>query len=87
MRVVGSIPHDRFKIQVFSYNSKFTVKIELDQFEQSFKIGELDVMGLEDVKSMVTDEFLSNCLKRFITMREDWMKSFENKNLNTEKIK
>lgn len=84
MRVVDSIPHDRFKIQIFSYNSKYTVKIELGQFEQSYKIGDLDVMGIPDVKAMVTDEFLSNCLKRFVSMRDDWQKSFENKNLNPE---
>src|SRR5690554_7448511 len=64
MRIVDTIPHERFKIQIFSYNSKYTVKIELGQFEQSYKIGELDVMGVADVKAMITPEFLSNCLKR-----------------------
>jgi hypothetical protein len=64
MRIVDEIPHERFKIQIFSYNSKYTLKIELDQFEQSFKIGELDVMGTDDIKSMVTTEFLNKCLKR-----------------------
>lgn len=81
MRVVDSIPHQRFKIQIFSYNSKYTVKIELGQFEQTYKIGEMDVMGVEDVKAMVTTEFLNKCLHRFVEMREDWRKSFENKNI------
>jgi len=85
MRIVDSIPHDRFKIQIFSYNSKYTVKIELGQFEQSYKIGELDVMGVADVKAMVTPEFLNNCLKRFVNMRTDWNEAFTNKNTNTTK--
>ena len=80
MRVIDEIPHERFKIQIFNYNSKYIVKIELGQFEQSYKIGEIDVMGLDDVRGMVTQEFLSGCLKRFVTMREDWEESFRNKN-------
>jgi hypothetical protein len=54
----------------------------LGQFEQSYKIGELDVMGLADVKAMVTTEFLNNCLKRFVDMRTDWNEAFTNKNTN-----
>lgn len=81
MRVIDEISHPRFKIQIFSYNAKYIVKIELGQFEQSFKIGEIDVMGLEDVKNMITEEFLSNCLTRFVEMRADWDKSFRNKNV------
>ncbi len=82
MRVIAEIPHEKYKIQIFSYNAKYILKIELGQFEQTFKIGELDVMGLEDVKNMVTPELLSNSLKRFIEMRSDWENAFQNKNLN-----
>ncbi|MFA5573474.1 MAG: hypothetical protein WC994_00315 [Brumimicrobium sp.] len=81
MRVVDTIPHERFKIQIFSYNGKFTIKIELGQFEQSYKIGETDVMGVADVKNMVTQEFLNKVLKRFVEMRQDWYDAFQNKNL------
>lgn len=81
MRVIEEISHPRFKIQIFSYNAKYIVKIELGQFEQSFKIGEIDVMGLEDVKNMITEEFLANCLTRFVEMRTDWDTSFRNKNV------
>ena len=80
MRLVKEIPHDRYKIQIFNYNSKYIVKIELGQFEQTFKIGETDVMGLGEVEKMITTELLSNCLKRFIEMRSDWEKAFNTKN-------
>lgn len=82
MRVIAEIPHDRYKIQIFNYNSKYLLKVELGQFEQIFKIGELDVNGLEDIKLMVTEELLENCLQRFIGMRTDWEKSFATKNKN-----
>lgn len=76
MRLLKDIPHERYKIQVFNYNARYIVKIELGQFEQIFKIDESEVNGLEDVEKMITNELLLNCLHRFITMREDWSKAF-----------
>lgn len=80
MRVITDIPHPKYKIQLFSYNAKYLLKIELAQFEQVFKIGETDVTGLEDLKAMITDELLENSLDRFISMRSDWENAFKNKN-------
>lgn len=80
MRLIETIPHNLYKISIFQYNLKFIVKIELDQFEQSFKINETDVNGLSDVKNMVSKLLLDNSLKRFLTMREDWSQAFKNIN-------
>lgn len=85
MRVVAEIPHSRYKIQIFSYNAKYIVKIELGQFEQVFKINETDVFGLDEVKNMITDELLTNSLNRFIAMRSDWENAFNTKNISNEK--
>jgi hypothetical protein len=82
MRLITDIPHQKYKIQIFNYNNKYLVKIELGQFEQVFKIAEIDVIGLEEVKSMITDELLENCIDRFISMRTDWEKAFSLKNMN-----
>lgn len=81
MRLIKDIPHDRFKIQLLNYNSKYIVKIELGQFEQLFKIGELDVNSLDEIEKMISPELLANCLKRFIEMRTDWENEFK-KNTN-----
>lgn len=81
MRVVAEIPHPRYKIQIFSYNGKFLLKIELGQFEQIFKIPETDVMGLEEIQRMVTPELLKNTLDRFVTMRADWEAAFQQKSI------
>lgn len=80
MRIIKEIPHERYKIQLLNYNSKYIVKIELGQFEQIYKIGELDVMSLDEVENMITPELLSNCLKRFMEMRSDWENAFQNRN-------
>ncbi|WP_343603809.1 hypothetical protein [Fluviicola sp.] len=80
MRVIADIPHPRYKIQIFLYNAKYLVKIELGQFEQTFKIAETDVDGgVEAVKRMVTDQLLRNSLDRFLSMRTDWEEAFKNK--------
>jgi hypothetical protein len=80
MRLIKEIPHERFKIQLFNYNAKFIVKIELGQFEQTYKIGELDVNSLEDVERMITPELLKNAIGRFMEMRKDWQEGFVTKN-------
>ncbi len=80
MRLIKDIPHERYKIQIHSYNSKYIVKIELGQFEQVYKISEMDLGSLDELERMITDDLLSNALKRFIDMRSDWERSFKQKN-------
>ncbi len=80
MRLVKDIPHERYKIQLFQYNGKYILKIELGQFEQTFKIGDTDVEGPGEVEQMITPELLSNTLRRFVEMRDDWGRAFREKN-------
>ena len=81
MRLIKEIPHDNYRITVHNYTAKYLLKIELGQFEQVFKIGETDVMSLDELENMVTPQLLSNCLTRFIQMRTDWEMAFQNKNI------
>ena len=83
MRVISEIPHERYKIQIFNYNAKYLVKVELGQFEQIFKIAETEVSGLQEVEAMVTEQLLTNCLTRFISMRSDWENAFQSRNVNS----
>jgi len=78
MRLITDVPHDRYKIQIFNYNSKFIVKIELDQYEQVYKINELDVSGVDDIKKMINSSLLENALLRFVEMRKDWVSAYNN---------
>lgn len=80
MRLVKEIPHERYKIQIFHYNNKYILKIELGQFEQTFKIGDTDIFEIAEVERMVTPELLNNTLKRFVDMRQDWESAFILKN-------
>ena len=80
MRWIKDIPHERYKIQIHNYNGKYIVKIELGQFEQVYKISEMDVVSLDELEIMISKDFLSNALKRFVDMRSDWETSFKKKN-------
>ena len=50
----------------------FILKIELSGFEQVFKIAETDLQDIDLIEKNLNSEFFSNCLTRFIAMREDW---------------
>lgn len=80
MRLVKEIPHPRYKIQIHQYNGKYIVKIELGQFEQSYKISETDVSGSQEVENMITNDLLHNAITRFVEMRQDWQNGFKKKN-------
>jgi hypothetical protein len=77
MRVVAEIPHEVMKITVFKWNEKYLIKFEVGTFEQTYKIGQLESVGLSDVKSLVTPAFCTQVLKRFIEMRTDFSEAWQ----------
>lgn len=77
MRLVADLPHPVMKISVFSWNEKYHLKFEVGQFEQTYKIKQLDVAGLDEVKSMVTDDFCNRILERFVAMRSDFAEAWK----------
>jgi hypothetical protein len=71
MRLVKEIPHPRYLIQIHEYNSKYLLKITLDSYEQIFKFDKDQFSNLDDIEVLLSDEFFTNCLSRFISMRKD----------------
>ncbi|MBI3543654.1 MAG: hypothetical protein HY075_10320 [Deltaproteobacteria bacterium] len=71
MRIVAEIPRPECKITVFSWNSKFLVKLEQGPLEQTYKISELDASEA-DVRRLASDEkFIAEALARFEQMGGD----------------
>ncbi|MFN8437446.1 MAG: hypothetical protein U0V72_07370 [Cytophagales bacterium] len=59
-------------VSYYNWNGKFIVKIELDAYEQTYKINEMDVNSLEKVKELIhTNHFLTKVFERFQSMDED----------------
>lgn len=72
MRIIAEIPHDDCKITIFSMNQKFIIKIEKGGYEQTYKVSELDVSTLEQIRELLTDDFIQCCLNRFEEMHKDF---------------
>lgn len=70
MRVVADIPHPDLKITLLSWNGKYLLKFEKGDFEQTYKISEMNVSGDEGVKSLIDDDFTEAVLNRFNDMRD-----------------
>jgi hypothetical protein len=79
MRLVKEIPHPRYLIQIHEYNSKYLLKITLDSYEQIFKFDKDQFSNLDDIEVLLSDQFFTNCLGRFISMRNDILEIIKTK--------
>ena len=77
MRVVKEIPHPRFKITIYSWNGKYLIKIELGQFEQVYKLNELDVSSPDDLTRILDENFQLKVMKRFSEMASDFNEAYQ----------
>ncbi len=69
MRTVAEIPHSDFKITVFAWNNKYIIKLEKGNFEQTYKVSEMDTNGDEDIHKLINDEsFIEAAKERFKNM-------------------
>lgn len=68
MRIIDSIPHPQLRISIFSMNDKYLVKFEAGPYEQTYKFGHDQVLGLDDLKSRVDDDLLAKVAAVFREM-------------------
>lgn len=71
MRTISEINHQNCRITIFLWNQKYLVKFEQEGLEQTFKINQFDVAGEDELKKMISEEFIESAVKRFENMRED----------------
>lgn len=77
MRVIANIPHEEMKITVFSWNSKYLIKLEKGGFEQTYKIPEMDFTDDAELEKMLDEEFKEKVLEIFQTMMQTWREAKE----------
>jgi hypothetical protein len=70
MRIVGEIPHPDCKITLLSWNNRYLIKVEQGFLEQTFKIDQFDLAGDADLQRLVDNQFVDECLQRFLEMGE-----------------
>ena len=69
MRVVKEISHPACKITVFFWNQKYLIKLEQGDFEQTFKVSELDILE-EELDQILSEHFVNLALQRFQDMQK-----------------
>ena len=77
MRVIKEIPHSLCRISIFQWNGKYIIKLEQDNLEQTFKIDEFDIMNLDEVESIISEDFLKSAADRFRKMNFDLDKAMK----------
>lgn len=77
MRVIGEIPHPECKITIFHWNNRYLIKLEKGLLEQTYKVQEFDVSSEEEVRKMVTGEFIAAALLLFDGMHQSLHNALE----------
>lgn len=77
MRVVEEIVHPACKVTIFSWNEKYLIKFEQDVLEQTYKVSEMDITGMDDIRTLAQSPFIDKVLTRFDTMRQDLYETLE----------
>jgi hypothetical protein len=54
MHFIKEIPHPNMRISLFEWNSKYILKFETPQLEQSYKFSLLDVGGQKEIEELAT---------------------------------
>jgi len=70
MRVIGEISHPQCKITLFHWNNRYLIKLEQGPFEQTFKIQEYDISSEDEIKLVVSEEFIQSALIQFNSMNQ-----------------
>ena len=78
MRVVGEIQHPELKITIFHWNNRYLIKLEAGLLEQTFKIHEYDVASEEELKKIVSNDFVKAAIDRFNEMAASLQNSMKN---------
>jgi len=84
MRTTAKIDHPKMDISIFLRENKYIVKIVMGQYEQTYRINQTDVTGMDDMKSLVSNDFLSQVYLRFADMSKDLKNAFNKINIEHE---
>lgn len=70
MRVIGEVQHPECKITLFHWNNRYLIKVEQGLLEQTYKVQEYDVPTEDEVRRVITDDFIAAVLRQFDGMRQ-----------------
>ncbi|MCE2708976.1 MAG: hypothetical protein ACK5B5_00015 [Bacteroidota bacterium] len=78
MRVVRELVKEGIRVSIFSWNSKYILKFELGPMEQTFKLGETDILEETELNGFLEGEFFEKVQARFKEMGDSLLGKLEN---------
>lgn len=71
MHFIKEIPHDSMRISLFEWNSKYILKFETPDLEQSFKFSIMDISNQKEIEELATSSsFQNTIIQNFKNMYE-----------------
>lgn len=78
MRIIDEIQHPRYKITVFKMDTRFAIKFEDRDLEQTYKFREgIALQDQSDIRRLVDHAFLKKVDEVFYTMRKAQQSALE----------
>ncbi len=77
MHFIKLIENPHYQISLFQWNSKYIVKFEWEQLEQTYKIPEYEVTSIESIEKLLDLDFLEKVKQRFVEMHQQWIVLFD----------
>ncbi|MFL0161920.1 hypothetical protein [Aquirufa salirivi] len=75
MHFIKEIPHESMRISLFEWNSKYIVKFEAPNVEQSYKFSVLDFSSQKEIEELVSSSsFQTYVLNNFHSMYAEMSK-------------
>ena len=74
MRIIREFPFsDRIKASLFSWNGKYILKLESGGLEQTYKIAEMELSGLDELLDYCQNELFRDAVNQaFACMESAW---------------
>jgi hypothetical protein len=76
MHFIKEIPHESVRISLFEWNSKYIVKFETPQLEQSYKFSVLDFGSQKEIEELaISSSFMDFVIQTFTNMYAEMAKA------------
>ncbi|RXK52418.1 hypothetical protein [Aquirufa rosea] len=78
MHFIKEIPHDSMRISLFEWNSKYILKFEAPNLEQSYKFSVLDFSSQKEIEELAkSSSFQEFVLQNFHSMYNEMNKHLD----------
>ena len=79
MHFIKEIPHDSMRISLFEWNSKYILKFETPDLEQSFKFSIMDFSHQKEIEELAnSSSFQNTIIQNFKNMYESMSQNIGN---------